>query len=387
MPTEPLGAWPGRATDAIARRLPPQAARFVTKRMIVMLASVAAVLVLVFGYVIGRGLLIAHMMSGMVQIQTVSTVRAQSTLWQTQLRSVGTLHAFEGADLASEVTGLVTRIGFRPGEDVRAGMLLVQLSDNSEKASAEEALQTYKRYAALIKTQAISQSNYDSALADMKSTRAAWEKKAIRAPYDGRVGIRQVDVGQYVNAGQTVVTLQQLDPIYVDFQVPQQQLSLLTLGDKVTLTTDAVAGKSFAGEISAFDPKVDITTRTVHVRATIHNPGKVLMPGMFATAITDVGRPRKLITLPQTALTFNPYGDTVFVVTKAKVNGKDQLVAQQRFVTIGETRGDQVAILNGVTAKDVVVSTGQLKLKNGGLVSVNNEITLPNDANPAPVDQ
>ena len=387
MPIERTEGWPGRVSDAIMGRLPPHAASFVTKRMIVMLVSVAVVLVLVFGFVIGRRLLIAHMMSGMVQIQTVSTVRAQPATWQTQLRSVGSLHAFEGADLASEVTGLITRIGFRAGEDVRAGTLLVQLRDDSEKASAEEARLTYLRDAALIKLKAISQSDYDSALANMKSTRAAVEKKAVRAPYDGRVGIRQVDVGQYVNAGQTVVTLQQLDPIYVDFQVPQQQLSLLTLGDKVTLTTDAVTGKNFTGEISAFDPKVDPTTRTVHVRATIHNPGKVLMPGMFATAITDVGRPRKLITLPQTALTFNPYGDTVFVVTKAKVDGKDQLVAQQRFVTAGEMRGDQVAILNGVTANDVVVSTGQLKLKNGALVSVNNEITLPNEANPVPADQ
>jgi membrane fusion protein, multidrug efflux system len=156
MPTERTGRWPGRVSDAIAKRLPPKVAHYVTARMIIMLASVAGVLVLVFGYLIGRGLLIASMMSGMVQLQTVSTVHARPTLWQTQVRSVGTLHAVQGADLASEIAGLVTRIGFRPGDDVRAGTLLVQLRDDSEKASAEVALQTYKRYAALIKTQAIS---------------------------------------------------------------------------------------------------------------------------------------------------------------------------------------------------------------------------------------
>ena len=388
MPTGPLGTWPGRASDAIAKHLPPQATRFVTKRMIVMLASVAGVLVLVFGYIIGRGLLIASIMSGMVQLQTVSTVHAQPMLWQTQVRSVGTLHAVEGADLASEVAGLVTRIGFRPGEDVRAGTLLVQLRDDTEKASAEEALLTYKRYAALIKTQAISKSNYDIALANMKSTRAAVEKKAIRAPYDGRVGIRQVDVGQYVNAGQIVVTLQQLDPIFVDFQVPQQQLSLLKTGDKVTLTTDAVAGQNSYGEIVAFDPKVDPDTRNVHVRASIQNPDKKLLPGMFATAITNVGQARPLITLPQTAVVYNPYGDTVFIVAKATdTKGGEQLVAQQRFVTVGETRGDQIAILSGLSTKDVVVSSGQIKLKNGTAVSINNSVTLPNNPSPAPVDE
>ena len=358
--------------------------------MFTMLAIVGAVLVLVFGYIIAAPIVKFLLMpkSAFIQVQTVSTVRAQRTFWQMQLRSVGTLHAVEGADLASEIAGLVTQIGFRAGEDVRAGTLLVQLRDDSEQASAEEALQTYKRYAALIKTQAISQLNYESALANMKSTRAAVEKKAIRAPYDGRVGIRQVDVGQYVNAGQIVVTLQQLDPIFVDFQVPQQQLSLLKTGDKVTLTTDAVAGQNSYGEIVAFDPKVDPDTRNVHVRASIQNPDKKLLPGMFATAITNVGQARPLITLPQTAVVYNPYGDTVFIVAKATdTKGGEQLVAQQRFVTVGETRGDQIAILSGLSTKDVVVSSGQIKLKNGTAVSINNSVTLPNNPAPAPVDQ
>ena len=177
---------------------------YFTPRMFKMLLIVGGVLLLVFAYIIGAPIVMYLMMpkGAFIQIQTVSTVQAQKTLWQPQLRSVGTLHAVEGADLASEVAGLVTQIGFRAGEDVRAGTILVQLRDDYEQALAAQALQTYKRYAALIKTHAISQSDYDTAVANMKSTQAAADKKAIRAPYDGRVGIRQVDIGQYVNAGQ-----------------------------------------------------------------------------------------------------------------------------------------------------------------------------------------
>jgi membrane fusion protein (multidrug efflux system) len=363
---------------------------YFTPRMIKMLLILGVGLLLIFAYIIGAPIVryLLTPKSAFIRVQTVSTVRAQQTLWQGQLRSVGTLHAVEGADLASEIAGLVTRIGFRPGEDVRAGTLLVQLRDDSEEAAAEEALLTYKRYTALIKTNAISQSNYDSALANMKSTRAAVEKKAIRAPYDGRVGIRQVDVGQYVNAGQILVTLQQLDPIEVDFQVPQQQLNLLKVGDKVALTTDAVAGRSFLGAINAFDPKVDPITRNVHVRASIENHQKLLLPGMFATVVTNISSPKPYITLPQTAIVFNPYGDTVFLVTKSKAaDGSDQLVAQQRFVTTGETRGDQIAVTSGLTTKDIVVSSGQLKLKNGTAVAINNNVRLPDDASPTPVQQ
>jgi membrane fusion protein (multidrug efflux system) len=352
-----------------------------------MLICVFVALFLVFGFVVGKGLMISAYMKNMVQTTTVATTQAHPTVWQTQLRAVGSLHAVEGADLASEVAGLVTRIGFVAGQDVRKGAPLVQLRDDSERAAADLAVQTYKRYAALIKTQAISQSNYDSALANMKSAQAAVEKKSIRAPFDGRIGIRNVDVGQYVAAGTVLVTLQQLDPIYVDFQVPQQQMALLKVGSTVLLTSDAVAGKTFAGEVVAFDPKISETTRTVRARAVIHNPGKLLLPGMFATVIVDAGRPRSFITLPQTAITFNTYGNTVFVVVKQTVNGKKQLVAEQRFVVTGDTRGDQIAVLSGVTPKDVVVSSGANKLKNDSIVIVNNTITLPNDSNPHPEEE
>ena len=387
MPTGRLETWPGRASDAIAKHVPPQVRHFFTKRMIVMLICVFAVLFLVFGFIIGKGLVISAYMKNMVQTTTVATTQARPTEWQTLLREPGSLHAVEGVDLASEVAGLVTRIGFAAGQDVRKGALLVQLRDNTEKAAADLAAQTYKRYAALIRTQAISQSNYDSALADLKSAQAAVEKKSIRAPFDGRVGIRNVDTGQYVAAGTMLVTLQQLDPIYVDFQVSQQQLALLKVGSTVQLTSDAVTGKTFAGEVTAFDPKVSEATRTVRVRAVVRNPDKLLLPGMFASVVVDAGRPQSFITLPQTAITFNTYGNTVFVIAKQTVNGKAQLVAQQRFIVTGDTRGDQIAVLSGITPKDVVVSSGANKLKNGSIVIVNNTIALPNDSNPHPEEE
>lgn len=405
MPTSHAGTWPEGIREAIDKRLPPKVRKYATPRMIKMLLIVGGVLVIVFGYILVSPIVGYLMMpkGAFTQIQTVSTVRAQRTSWQGELRSVGSLHAVQGADLSAEIAGLVTKITFSAGQDVHKGALLVQLRDDSDRAqlaalraSAELAKLTYMRDAALIKSNAISQTEYDTALANMKNSRAqadaqaaTVEKKAIRALYDGRVGIRQVDVGQYVNAGQVLVTLQQLDPIYVDFQVQEQQLSQLSVGDKVGLTTDAVAGTTFIGEIVAFDPKIDPDTRNVHVRAMIANPAKKLLPGMFATVLTNVGRPSQRVTLPLTALTFSPYGDTVYVVAKdgKDDDGKDKLIAQQRFVTIGETRGDQVAILSGITPKDTVITTGQLKLKNGALIKTNNGVSLPNDPAPTPVEQ
>jgi membrane fusion protein, multidrug efflux system len=389
------------ASDAAQRVLPAPIGRFFTKRMIIMLAITLGILVLVFGYLIGMRMVVAHYMASMKTITTVATTHAKPTPWQTQLTAVGTLHAIDGADLSSEVVGIVTKIGFAPGQDVKAGTLLVQLRDDSDRAtlaanraSADQALRTYRRYAELIKTNAISQTGYDQALASMLSTKAAAEaqaaiveKKAIRAPFDGRVGIRLVDVGQYVGAGTSVVTLQKLDPIYVDFQIAQQQLPNVKVGDRVQLISDTFPGRVFTGTVNALDPKVETATRTVRVRALVANPDKVLLPGMFANVTIDIGSPRRPLTLPQTAITYNTYGNVVFVAQKSMVDGKDQLVAQQRFVVTGETRGDQVVVLGGVTAADEVISAGANKLKNDSLIVVNNKVALPNDANPHPKEQ
>lgn len=391
-----------RASDAAQRAMPGSVGRFFTKRMIIMLSITLGLLVLIFGYIIGMRMIVSNFMANMKQVTSVATTHARPTVWQTQLKAVGTLHAIEGADLSSELAGIVTRINFEPGQDVKKGTVLVQLRDDSDRAtlaanraSADQALRTYKRYVELMKTQAISQTQYDSALASMLSTKANVEsqaalvdKKAIRAPFDGRVGIRQVDVGQYVGAGVTVVTLQRLDPIYVDFSIAQQDLPSVKPGDRVQLTSDTFPGRSFDGKIIALDPKVDTATRTVRVRAEIANPQKLLLPGMFAEVMIDIGAPQKPMTLPQTAITYNTYGNIVFVVQKGKdKDGKEQLVAQQRFVTTGDTRGDQVVVLSGVTPQDEVVSAGANKLKNGAVITINNTVTLPNRANPHPTEQ
>jgi len=388
-----------RATEA-AKKSP--IGRFLTRRMMIMLAIVIGLLVLVFGYLIGMRMVVSNYMANMKQVTTVSTTHARPTPWQTQLTAVGTLHAIDGADLSSELAGIVTKIGFEPGQDVKKGTLLVQLRDDSDRATlaasraaADQALRTYRRYVELNKSNAISQTAYDQALASMLSTKAAAEsqaatvdKKAIRAPYDGRVGIRQVDVGQFVAAGTSVVTLQRLNPIYVDFSIAQQQLPNVRAGDSVQLVSDTFAGRVFTGKVIALDPKVDTSTRTVRVRAEIANPEKLLLPGMFANVTIDIGAPQQPLTLPQTAITYNTYGNVVFVVQTSKDDkGKDELVSQQRFVTTGETRGDQIVVLGGITAQDEVVSAGANKLKNGTPISVNNSVKLPNDANPHPKEQ
>ncbi len=401
MASTEAATWSERVHRAVTDRVPPRVAQFLTLRMLMMLLITGGVLVLVFAVIALKSSFSGGGGAGGPPVQTVSTVHARPASWQPQLRAVGSLHAYQGADLAFEVAGLVTRIGFQPGQDVAAGTLLVQLRDDTDRAqlaalraSLVLAQQTFARDATLLKSNAIAKADYDTAAANLANIQAqiveqqaVVDKKAIRAPYSGRVGIRQVDVGQYVNAGTTIVTLQQLNPIYVDFQVPQQQLSALGVGGRVTIATDSFPGTTFAGTVTAFDPKVDPTTRNVHVRASIQNPEAKLLPGMFATVIVSYGAAQNPITLPQTAVVFSPYGDTVFVVTKGQdANGHETLTAQQRFVTLGDTRGDQIAVLSGIKPTDDVVSAGQIKLKNGSPIAVNNQIALPNQAAPTPKD-
>jgi membrane fusion protein (multidrug efflux system) len=213
-------------------------------------------------------------------------------------------------------------------------------------------------------------------------------EKIIKAPFDGTIGIRQVDIGQYLAAGTAIVTLQQLNPLFMDFYVPQQALEDLAPGQAVQVSVDAFPDKIFTGKISAINSAIDTATRTVQVRATIDNEGLLLRPGMFATVSVTTGSPRQLVTLPQTAITYNPYGDTVYIVHDGTGHdGKPALIANQTFVTLGDTRGDQVAVLKGVAPGDVVVTAGQLKLQNGSTVTVNNDVPVPNDANPTPPNE
>ncbi len=377
------------------------------KRMIIMLVLVAVVLAGIFGFkdfVNGK---IKEFMAGPAgpgnQPQTVSTIQAAKTDWQQQLEAVGTLRAVRGADLSLEVAGVVEKLNFDSGQDVEAGAELLKLRDEDDVAKLKslEAVTelseiTYSRDLKQLKAQAISQATVDSDAANLKNNqaqaeqqRAIVEKKTLKAPFAGHLGLRQVDLGQFLSAGTTVVTLQALTPIYADFLLPQQALDKIKAGQAVTAKVDTYPGKTFAGKITAINPKIDVSTRNVQVRAEIQNPDRVLVPGMFVTVDIVVGTPQKLVTLPQTAITYNSYGNLVFVVDdKGKdKDGKSSLTVRQVFVTTGATRGDQVSIVKGVDEGATVVTTGQMKLRNGVAVVVNNTVLPKNDPNPKPVDQ
>jgi membrane fusion protein (multidrug efflux system) len=332
--------------------------------------------------------------------QTVSTTVAGKQDWQPQLKAIGSLRAVRGADLSPQVGGTVSAIHFDSGADVKEGDVLIELSSaddlaklNSLKAQTELARITYDRDQRQLQAQAVSkqvvdtdEQNFRSFQAQVAQQQATLDYKTIRAPFAGRIGIRQVDVGQYLAPGTTVVTLQSLDPIYVDFTLPQQDIAKINVGQKVGVRIDTYPGQVFAGTISALNSKVDTTTRNVQVRATIPNPDRRLLPGMFATVTIDVGGKQNYVTLPQTAVTYNPFGSTVYLVDKKgkDAKGQDQLVARQVFVTTGDTRGDQVAIMKGVDPGDTVVTAGQIKLRNGSPLHIDNSVQPTNDANPHP---
>jgi membrane fusion protein (multidrug efflux system) len=356
--------------------------------------------------------------------QAVSTMKAGFEEWKPQLSAVGSLRAERGADLSAEVAGIVDSIDFKSGDDVKAGQLLLRLRSaddvahlESLKAAAALAETVYNRDKAQFAAEAISKATLDSDEANLRSARAqaaeqqaVVDKKLIRAPFAGHLGIRAVDLGQYLSPGTKMVTLQQLDPILVDFFLPQQALSQVGTGQKLNAVSDTYPDLGFAGEITAIDPQVDTDTRNVQVRAQIANPEHKLLPGMFAKLNIEVGQPQRYLTLPQTAVTFNPYGEAVFIVTTAGQLDKEaqakkqpgqadaapaagadktdpaQLVVKQVFVTVGPTRGDQIAILKGVEEGQEVVTSGQLKLKTGTPITVHNEVLPSNDPDPKPVE-
>jgi membrane fusion protein (multidrug efflux system) len=373
------------------------------KRMLIMLAIVGVLFGGLFGFKSFLGGVIRKSIAEKgIPPQAVSTAKAQFSEWQGEFQAVGTLRAVRGADIAPELPGVVTAIHFQSGQSVEAGAPLVQLNAESDAArlqslaaAAELAQANYERDKLQLAIQAVSQAVVDADAATLKSAKAQVaeqqalvNKKLVRAPFAGRLGIRAVDLGQYVNAGTKLVTLQALDPVYVDFYTPQKSLGKISPGQKIVLKTDAFQGQQFPGEVSSIDPKVDPATRNVQVRATVRNPKHSLLPGMFATVVIASGGPQRFLTLPQTAVSYNPYGDTVFVVEESK--GKDDkvaLVAQQKFVTTGEARGDQVAILSGIKEGDTVVTAGQIKLRSGFPVAVNNSIQPTNDSAPKPQEQ
>jgi membrane fusion protein, multidrug efflux system len=373
------------------------------KRMVIMLAAVAIVLGAVFGFQVFKGIMIKKFMATLSNpTQTVSATKASYSQWQPKIEAIGSLRAVKGADLSLEVSGVVDSIAFNSGDDVAEGAPLLKLRSDDDaakldslKATAELNQITYDRDQKQFKLQAISQATLDTDSANLKNAnaqvaqqQAILDKKSLRAPFAGHLGIRAVDLGQYLAAGTAIVTLQALDPIYVDFYVPQQSVDQVQLGQKVAVKVDAYKDQTFMGEISAVNPKVDVSNRNVQIRATLKNADHKLLPGMYATIDIAIGSPATYVTLPQTAISYNPYGNTVYVV-ESKGNdaaGKPQLVARQTFITVGPTRGDQVAILRGIDAGDTIVTAGQIKLHNGSVVIVDNSVTPTADAAPVPVD-
>jgi membrane fusion protein (multidrug efflux system) len=336
--------------------------------------------------------------------QTVTSIKVKSMDWQPQIKAVGSLLPVRGVDLAAEVAGLVREVQFKSGDTVKKGAVLVQLNADSDaaqlqalEAAADLARVVYDRDKAQYDAKAISKAQLDTSTADLKAKkaqvaqqRALVEKKVIRAPFSGRLGITTVMPGQYINAGDKIVTLQKLDPIYVDFNLPEKMVSRLQQGQHVELSVDAFPDMGIKGQITAINPKVDTSTRNVLVEATLPNKSQQLLPGMFAQVRVNTGSKARYLTLPQTAITYNPYGATVFVIKPADkpgADGKTGLVANQVFVTTGETRGDQVAVIKGLEEGQEVVTTGQLKLKNGTPVVVDNKVQPANDAAPTPQER
>ncbi len=376
-----------------------------TKRMLIMLGCVVVLIAaLAFGFYLHIQQIIAN--SPKPQPQTVTTAVVSALEWQPQLTSVGTLTAVHGVDISSEVAGQVRKINFKSGQDIKADDVLVQLNADSDiaqlnslQAAADLAAITLKRDQAQLIAQGVSQAQVDSDAADLKSKnalvaqqQALVAKKTIRAPFAGRLGITTTNPGQYLNPGDKIVTLQAIDPIFVDFFLPQRQVGALSIGQVVNARSDSYEDKIFHGKITAISPKVDTTTRNVQVQATIANPKNQLLPGMFANTLVDVGEKKHYLTLPQTAITYNPYGSTVFLVKPATAKGGEAaapqheagLEVQQAFVTTGETRGDQVAITSGLHEGQMVVTSGQIKLKNGTPIVVDNSVQPANSPNPTP---
>lgn len=375
-----------------------------TKRMVIMLVALGVLFGGIFGYKTFMGMMMKKYMSaGGIPPVTVTAVKATYQNWQPQLKAVGSLRAVRGVDVASEIEGLVRSVHFNSGDEVKTGQLLVQLNADSDiaqlhafEAAADLAQSVYDRDKKQFAVQAISQATLDADAADLKGKRALVaqqealvDKKSIHAPFAGRLGISYVNPGQYVNAGDKIATLQSLDSIYIDFTLPQQELSRISQGQTASASTDTYPGKIFRGKITAINPKVDPQTRNVQIEATMANPKHELLPGMYASVEVQAGEMQRYLTLPRTAVTFNPYGETVYIVEEKgrDKTGKPALFARQTFVTIGPSRGDQVVILTGIKAGDLVVSSGQLKLKSGSPIIINNQIQPLSDAAPNPVEQ
>jgi membrane fusion protein (multidrug efflux system) len=335
---------------------------------------------------------------------TVTSEAARTEKWVERLNSIGTLISSHGVEITSQVAGIVTEVYLESGEDAERGTNLVQLDIAVEladlasaKATLKEAEVAFQRQADLIAKRVTSEANLDAARAKRDTALAATNKiaaviaqKTIKAPLTGRLGIRKVERGQYVSPGMTLVTMQALDPMRVDFPMPEQAIGKLRVGQEIEITVDAFPSEVFRGKIESLDARVAQDTRTLLVRGSLPNPTRRLLPGMFANVVVLVGNARNVVTVPRTAVTFSLYGDSLYIVKEAtppaaahkasdpasKADGATNLVAERRFVKTGQARGDRVAILSGVEEGEQVVTTGQLKLNPGAAIRIDNSQPL-----------
>ncbi len=334
--------------------------------------------------------------------EVVTTATAKNDSWESFLTAVGSLEAVQGVAVTAELKGKVVRIAFEPGTMVETGDLLIEQDTSVESAQlraaeAEVALAkiNFKRSKELVAAKTISQSDFDNADAKFKQAvaqadniRAIIGKKTIRAPFAGRLGIRQVNLGQTLNEGDEIVSLQSLDPIYVNFLLPQQRLAQVYPGLAIRLTTDAFPGQVVSGKITTINPQVDAATRNIRIQATVANPSELLRPGMYVNVSVVLPDQIEVLTIPATSVLYAPYGDSVFVVEKKKNNANEPsgLVLNQKFVRLGKKRGDYISVVSGLKQGETVVSTGVFKLRNGQAVVIDNTLSPDFKQMPKPAD-
>lgn len=328
---------------------------------------------------------------------TISSAVAHEEDWQDTFSAVGTISAVQGVTVTPEVAGTVSDIEFESGAVVSKGDLLVRLDTTTEAAqlkAAQAQLQwarvTAERTQTLRTNNTVSQSELDQAEAALKQAKAnadaiqaAIDKKTIRAPFSGKLGIRQVNLGEYLDAGKPIVSLQSLTPVYADFSLPQQALAQVKTDMTVRVTLDTYTNKDFQGKLTAINPDLDQATRMVALQATLDNPEHLLRPGMFARVEVLLPTDQKVLVIPKTAVLSAPYGDSVYLIQKG-TNGPNSEIVQSQFVRVGRSRGDFVSIESGLKPGDKVVSSGLFKLRNGGAVTENNQIEPKASENPKP---
>jgi membrane fusion protein (multidrug efflux system) len=373
------------------------------KRMIVML-TVTLLIVASLGFLKFKQIQTAIAQGAAFQPppEAVTTIVAKQDEWATTLSAIGTMAAVQGVIVSADLPGTVERISFDSGQSVRAGDVLALLDTRQEQAQLaafdaqrELARLTFDRMQGLLNERVISRAEFDRATAEYHRTeaqvgevRAVIERKTIHAPFSGVLGIRQVSRGQYLGGGDALVTLQSLNPIYVNFGVPQQSAGQIPMGRAVRVRTDDAAHMEWAGRVTAIDSIVDETTRNIQVQATLANPNGKLRPGMFVQTEVVLGPSETVVALPASAISYAPYGDSVFVVKELK--GEDGVAyrgVSQQFVKVGAARGDQIAVLSGIKPGDEVVTSGVFKLRNGGAVLVNNKVQPGNDPAARPEDK